>query len=84
MCMVSGRMELLPSFLRARLSAAAVISLSSPLLILSLVVTPMTRYECSTLVTYDNLSYGNMKCLYEDHDPKLITSKNCRSVIYIL
>ena len=28
----SGRMELLPSFLRARLSAAAVISLSSPVL----------------------------------------------------
>ena len=27
MCVVSGRMELLPSFLRARLSAAAVISL---------------------------------------------------------
>ena len=27
-CVVSGRMELLPSFLRARLSAAAVISLS--------------------------------------------------------
>ena len=32
MCVVSGRMELLPSFLRARLSAAAVISLSSPVL----------------------------------------------------
>ena len=30
MCVVVGRMELLPSFLRARLSAAAVISLSSP------------------------------------------------------
>ena len=29
---VSGRMELLPSFLRARLSAAAVIRLSSPVL----------------------------------------------------
>ena len=29
---VSGRMELLPSFLRARLSAAAAISLSSPVL----------------------------------------------------
>ena len=27
LCMVSGRMELLPSFLRARLSAAAAISL---------------------------------------------------------
>ena len=32
MCVVSGLMELLPSFLRARLSAAAVISLSSPVL----------------------------------------------------
>ena len=32
MCVVSGRMELLLSFLRARLSAAAVISLSSPVL----------------------------------------------------
>ena len=32
MCVVVGRMELLPSFLRARLSAAAVISLSSPVL----------------------------------------------------
>ena len=31
-CVVSGRMELLPSFLRARLFAAAVMSLSSPVL----------------------------------------------------
>ena len=31
-CVVSGRMELLPSFLHARLSAAAAISLSSPVL----------------------------------------------------
>ena len=30
LCVVSGRMELLPSFLRARLSAAAAISFSSP------------------------------------------------------
>ena len=29
-CVVSGRMELLPSFLRARFSAAAAISFSSP------------------------------------------------------
>ena len=33
MCVVSGRMELLPSFLRARLSAAAATSLSSPCLL---------------------------------------------------
>ena len=32
LCVVSGRMELLPSFLRARLSAVAAISLSSPVL----------------------------------------------------
>ena len=32
LCVVSGRMELLPSFLRARLSAAAAISLYSPVL----------------------------------------------------
>ena len=32
LCVVSGRMELLPSFLGARLSTAAVISLSSPVL----------------------------------------------------
>ena len=32
LCLVSGRMELLPSFLRARLSATAVINLSSPVL----------------------------------------------------
>ena len=32
LCVVSGRMELLPSFLRARLSAATAISLSSPVL----------------------------------------------------
>ena len=32
LCVVSGRMELLPSFLRARLSGAAAISLSSPVL----------------------------------------------------
>ena len=32
LCVVSGRMELLTSFLRARLSTAAAISLSSPVL----------------------------------------------------
>ena len=32
LCVVSGRMELLPSFLRARLSAAAAINLSSPVM----------------------------------------------------
>ena len=32
LCVVSGRVELLPSFLRARLSADAAISLSSPVL----------------------------------------------------
>ena len=32
LCVVSGRIELLPSFLHARLSAAAAISLSSPVL----------------------------------------------------
>ena len=32
LCVVSGRMELLLSFMRARLSAAAAISLSSPVL----------------------------------------------------
>ena len=32
LCVVSGRMKLLPSFLRARLSAAAAISFSSPVL----------------------------------------------------
>ena len=31
LCVVSGRMELQPSFLSARLSAAAVISLCSPM-----------------------------------------------------
>ncbi len=33
LCVVSGRMELLPSFLRARLSAAAAVSFCSPVLI---------------------------------------------------
>ena len=32
LCVDSGRMELLPSFLRARLSAVAAIDLSSPVL----------------------------------------------------
>ena len=48
-CVVVGRMELLPSFLRARLSAAAVISLSSRLEVLLQGTPPPCTISCKTL-----------------------------------
>ena len=47
-CVVSDRMELLPSLLRARLSAAAVIGLSSPVCLLRCCFRELLHFVRST------------------------------------
>ena len=63
LCVLSGRMEMLPSFLRARLSAAAVISLSSSVLRYN---SPLFAISCKALprrsddVDHLHISYADI------------------------